>query len=125
MSRWFNEPTGRHERVEHWTNAAEQAAVVAHNVLATPADRQIYAPVPYFWSDQHDIKIQALGFPSPDDDVQLYKAGPHQRTVALYGAAGILTAVVGFSATATVMRLRPLLAGRASLAEAAVAIGEP
>jgi 3-phenylpropionate/trans-cinnamate dioxygenase ferredoxin reductase subunit len=117
-ARWFNEPTGRHERVEHWTNAAEQAEVVAHNILADVADRQAYAPVPYFWSDQYDVKIQALGFPSPGDDVQLHMAGAKKRRLALYSHDGRFTAVVGFSAPGIVMKLRPLLATGASLADA-------
>jgi NADPH-dependent 2,4-dienoyl-CoA reductase/sulfur reductase-like enzyme len=122
-ARWFNEPTGRYERVEHWTNAAEQAEVVAHNVLADVADRQAYAPVPYFWSDQYDVKIQALGFPSPGDDVQLQMVGAKNRPLALYSNDGRFTAVVGFSIPGTIMKLRPLLAEGASLADAVEAIG--
>jgi 3-phenylpropionate/trans-cinnamate dioxygenase ferredoxin reductase subunit len=121
-ARWFNGPTGRHERVEHWTNAVEQAEVVAHNVLAAAADRRAYAPVPYFWSDQYDVKIQALGFPSPGDDVQLHTVSPANRPLALYSHDGQFTAVVGFSAPGTVMKLRPLLADGASIADAAKAI---
>ena len=50
-------------RVEHWTNAAEQGAAAAKNLLAVAAGEapQPYAPVPFFWSDQFDSRIQFLG----------------------------------------------------------------
>ena len=48
-------------RIEHWTNAAEQGAAAARNLLAAPGERMPYAAVPYFWSDQYDVKIQAVG----------------------------------------------------------------
>jgi NADPH-dependent 2,4-dienoyl-CoA reductase/sulfur reductase-like enzyme len=39
-------------RIEHWTNAAEQGAAAARNLLAPAAERTPYEAVPYFWSDQ-------------------------------------------------------------------------
>jgi NADPH-dependent 2,4-dienoyl-CoA reductase/sulfur reductase-like enzyme len=46
-------------RIEHWTNAAEQGTHVGRHLFEpTP-----YAAVPYFWSDQYDVKIQAVGLP--------------------------------------------------------------
>lgn len=43
-------------RLEHRTNATEQAIAAAGNLLgeATP-----FSPVPYFWTDQDDTRIQA------------------------------------------------------------------
>ncbi len=90
-------------RVEHWTNAGEQADRVAAAILGqepTPA-----GPA-YWWSDQYDIKLQGLGSPAPGDRVHLLKWGPKARTIALYSRNGRLTGVVGFSAAAAVMRLR-------------------
>ncbi len=50
---------GEHIRIEHWTNAAEQGTHVGRNRL----EPKPYAAVPYFWSDQYDVKIQAVGLP--------------------------------------------------------------
>ncbi|RPK67255.1 Rhodocoxin reductase [Streptomyces sp. ADI96-02] len=62
-ARWHNPLFGTTMRIEHRTNAAEQAIAVARNLLAPePALRRPYAPVPYFWSDQYDMKAQAYGF---------------------------------------------------------------
>ena len=52
-------------RVEHWTNAAEQGAAAGRNALLDPAERAPYEAVPYFWTDQYDVKLQAVGFPAP------------------------------------------------------------
>ncbi|ARV80177.1 FAD-dependent oxidoreductase [Mycobacterium sp. 050128] len=60
VSRWFHQRRGRDTRVEHWTNAVDQAACVAHNITH-PHDLCSYEPVEYVWSDQHDWKIQVAG----------------------------------------------------------------
>lgn len=60
VARWFHPGHGEHVRVEHWTNAVEQASVVAHNIVH-PHDLRRHAPVEYVWSDQHDWKIQVAG----------------------------------------------------------------
>ncbi|CDZ88917.1 Ferredoxin reductase [Rhodococcus ruber] len=44
---------GRRARLEHWTNAGEQAKVLAGALLGSGVDP--VAQVPYFWSDQYDV----------------------------------------------------------------------
>lgn len=60
VARWYHPRQRELVRVEHWTNAVEQAACVAHNIT-NPKDLMRYAPVPYVWSDQYDWKIQIAG----------------------------------------------------------------
>ena len=69
--RWHHELLGEEVRLEHWTNAAEQGAAAARNLLATAAggDATPYQAVPFFWSDQYDARIQCLGRPDPGDEV--------------------------------------------------------
>jgi len=50
-------------RVEHWTNAAEQGTLAGRNATVPHAERTPYEAVPSFWSDQYDVKIQAVGLP--------------------------------------------------------------
>jgi len=45
-------------RVESVQNASDQAAVAAKVILGQPAD---YEAVPWFWSNQYDIKLQTVG----------------------------------------------------------------
>ncbi len=51
-------PTER-VRIEHWDNALRQPEVAARNLLDGSA---VYAPVPYFWSDQYALKLQMVGY---------------------------------------------------------------
>lgn len=56
VARWQDPRVGHATRVEHWTNAVEQGAHVARNMLAgTPIP---YQPLHYVWSDQYDWKLQ-------------------------------------------------------------------
>jgi phthalate 3,4-dioxygenase ferredoxin reductase component len=50
-------------RAEHWTNAAEQARCVAHNIVH-PGQPSAYQPSDYAWSDQYDWKVQLIGNPA-------------------------------------------------------------
>jgi 3-phenylpropionate/trans-cinnamate dioxygenase ferredoxin reductase subunit len=45
-------------RLEHWDNALRQGEAAARNMLGRDAP---YTPVPYFWSDQYDLKLQYVG----------------------------------------------------------------
>ncbi len=119
---WRHPALGTHRRIEHWTSASEQGAAVARNVLADNEALTALDNVPYFWSDQYDVKLQSLGLPEPDDDVTLLRVGPHQRLLAMYGRNGQLSGVVGFGVPRHVMRLRPMLAAASSYDDAVAGV---
>ena len=114
---WWDPLTTSHRRFEHWTSAGEQASAVATNILAEQP-LATGSVVPYFWSDQHSVRIQSLGLPSAQDRVELTRVGPERRLLATYGRDGIVTAVVGFGLAQNVMRLRPLIASRGAYSKA-------
>lgn len=67
VARWPNERFGSDlTRVEQWDNAVEQGGYVARRLMAWAAgdDIEPYTPVPWFWSDQYDRKIQLAGVPT-------------------------------------------------------------
>ncbi len=67
VARWPNQRFGSElSRVEQWDNAVEQGGYAARRLLAWAADEEIepYTPVPWFWSDQYDRKIQLAGVPT-------------------------------------------------------------
>lgn len=82
VARWLH--TGHNEliRVEHWTNAVDQAFCVARNIVH-PDDLRAYAPVEYVWSDQHDWKIQIVGRIGTDD-FQVIGHPANSRFAVLY-----------------------------------------
>jgi 3-phenylpropionate/trans-cinnamate dioxygenase ferredoxin reductase subunit len=49
---------GGMRRLESVPNASEQARVVAAAIVGTP---KAYLSVPWFWSDQYDLKFQSVG----------------------------------------------------------------
>ncbi len=82
-------------RLENRTNATEQAGVVAANILG--AD-QAYTPVPYFWTDQFDAKLQVHGVLPADADVTVVEGDPaNRRFVARYQHNGTVTGVLGWN----------------------------
>ena len=115
LCRWPNELFGEEMRVEHWTNAAEQGAHAARNLLAAMAGDagQPYAPVPFFWSDQYGQRIQFLGRAGPEDEVRIVSGSVEERAfVALYGDGARLRGVLGLSRPKLVMGYQKLLASR-------------
>ncbi|MGX7730515.1 NAD(P)/FAD-dependent oxidoreductase [Rhodococcus sp. 2H158] len=105
---------GRCARLEHWTNAGEQAKVLAGALLgSTVADA---AQVPYFWSDQYDVKIQALGAVRADDTVHVVR-DDGRKFLAYYERDGRLTGVVGAGLAGPVMKMRGKIAEGAPITE--------
>ncbi len=112
-------------RIEHWTNAAEQGAAAARNMLAVARGESAtpYESVPFFWSDQFDSRIQFVGRAHGDDDIHVF-AGDTQPVNgtdsfgALYGFAGRLRGVLGVNMPKMVMPFRALMAAKATWAEA-------
>jgi NADPH-dependent 2,4-dienoyl-CoA reductase/sulfur reductase-like enzyme len=119
--RWRHLLLGEEVRLEHWTNAAEQGAAAARNLLVTAAGGAgtPYQTVPFFWSDQYGSRIQFLGRAHETDDVEIVHGREAERSfVALYGRAGRLQAVLGLNQPKLVMPYRKLLAAGVSWEDA-------
>ena len=110
VASWPNPRFGERMRVEHWDNAVEMGAHAARRLLDASGPGEPYAPVPWFWSDQYDRKIQLAGRAAPDDDVEVVHGSlDDRRFTALYGRRGRLVGVLGMNMPAKVMRWRPLI----------------
>jgi NADPH-dependent 2,4-dienoyl-CoA reductase/sulfur reductase-like enzyme len=128
--RWPHGLLEEEVRLEHWTNAAEQGAAAARNLLVTAGGGEAtpYQAVPFFWSDQYGARIQFLGRARETDDVEVVHGSVDERSfVALYGRAGRLRAVLGLNLPKLVMPYRKLLGSGVSwddaLAQARAANG--
>lgn len=109
VARWLHSRYGRHVRVEHWMNAAEQGAAAARTLLAGAAAPH-YAPVPSFWSDQYDLKVQFAGMPVPEAELRVVSGDVQQRRfVGLYGSEGRLVGVLAVRRAAQFVRYCELL----------------
>ena len=115
VARWYDTRQGEQIRAEHWTNATEMAEIAAANILG---GREVHSPVPYFWSDQYDAKIQSLGWTTGSDERRLLRVGPKQRRLVLYGRGGALWGVAGVNAAAIVRRMHEQIAAHVPLDDA-------
>jgi len=108
-------------RVEHWTNAAEQGAIAAKNLYASMYETELepYAAVPFFWSDQFDARIQCLGRPSANAQIDIVDGSVADgKWCAIYTVNNRLTAVLGVSKPKLVMPSRALLSKHTTREEA-------
>jgi NADPH-dependent 2,4-dienoyl-CoA reductase/sulfur reductase-like enzyme len=119
IARWPNNLFGETMRIEHWSNAVEQGAAAAKRLLAGPGEAVDFAPVPYFWSDQYDAKIQFLGRCCPTDEVRIVDGSVEERRfVALFGRDGRLFGALAFNRPRLLMAYRKLLSAKTSFDDA-------
>jgi 3-phenylpropionate/trans-cinnamate dioxygenase ferredoxin reductase subunit len=113
VAAWRHPTVGDRPRIEHWTSATEQAAVVAQRIAGTEITRQADV-VPYFWSDQYGLTLQLVGRCDLATSVEvLHDPGVIKGTVAGYFCAGTLVAVLAFHAPRLLNRYRRLVAAGA------------
>ncbi|MFF8593919.1 NAD(P)/FAD-dependent oxidoreductase [Streptomyces sp. NPDC015220] len=102
-------PNARYDRVprrvEHWsipTDTARHAArVLAAHLTGTGAGLAPFAPLPTFWSDQHDFRIQSFGAPAlGTGDVRVLDGDPDGDLLAGYHTGGRLVGVVALGGPA-------------------------
>jgi NADPH-dependent 2,4-dienoyl-CoA reductase/sulfur reductase-like enzyme len=112
VARWMNPLFDRPMRLEHWTNAGEQAAHAMANLLA-PASATAYAHVPYFWSDWYGRRIQFAGIPAGEPTV-VSGSWDEDAFVALFRAGDRLAGVLTLDRRGDIMKYRALIGRRAT-----------
>ncbi|MGB9224578.1 NAD(P)/FAD-dependent oxidoreductase [Mycobacterium sp.] len=110
----WRDPMGHQARVEHWSNVADQARVVVPAMLGKDVPSAVV--VPYFWSDQYDVKIQCLGEPHATDVVHLVE-DDGRKFLAYYERDGVLVGVVGGGVPGKVMKVRAKIAAGVPISE--------
>ncbi len=105
---------GHQVRVEHWSNVADQARALVPAMLGQDAPAAV--SVPYFWSDQYDVKIQCLGEPEADDVVHIVE-DDGRKFLAYYERDGVVAGVVGGGMPGKVMKSRAKIAAGAPIAD--------
>jgi 3-phenylpropionate/trans-cinnamate dioxygenase ferredoxin reductase component len=110
-------------RIEHWEVTAQLAAHAATSLLAGRDAAPPVSLVPYFWSDQHGRKLQMLGRPSGDDEVELASGSlADAKFTFVYHRQGRTTGVLGVASPRQVMLCRAAVERAAPLEEALAAI---
>jgi 3-phenylpropionate/trans-cinnamate dioxygenase ferredoxin reductase subunit len=102
----------RRVRLESVHNAIEQGKTAALSLLDRP---EPYTQVPWFWSDQYDLKLQIAGLSDSHDAVAL-RGDPRARRFAVYYLrAGRLIAVDAINSPRDFIVGKRLIASRAAI----------
>jgi len=98
---------GRQLRLESVHNAVEQAKTAASNICGKETH---YSQVPWFWSDQYDLKLQIAGLSTGYDDVVI-RGNPADRSFAcLYLKDGKLIAADAVNSPKEFVQSKALIA---------------
>ena len=104
---------GRQLRLESVHNALEQAKTAAANICGKDT---AYSQVPWFWSDQYDLKLQIAGLSEGYDDVAI-RGNPAERSFScLYLRDGCLIACDAINAPRDFVQSKQLIADQALIA---------
>lgn len=104
-----NSLLGRQLRLESVHNALEQAKTAASNICG---DALVYSQVPWFWSDQYDLKLQIAGI-SQGYDHTVLRGDPAERSFScLYLKDGQLIAIDSINSPRDFMQSKPLIGNR-------------
>jgi 3-phenylpropionate/trans-cinnamate dioxygenase ferredoxin reductase subunit len=101
---------GRRLRLESVDNAFEQAASAAQNMLGTPTKHD---KVPWFWSDQYDLKMIIVGLCQGHDTVVMRGSPASRSFSACYLREGEFVAIDSVNSPKDQMAARKLIAARA------------
>jgi 3-phenylpropionate/trans-cinnamate dioxygenase ferredoxin reductase subunit len=105
-------------RLESVQNAIDQAEAAAADILGAGQD---YVPVPWFWSDQYDLKLQIAGLNTGYDNI-IARPGKREGSASHWYFVGErLLAVDAMNDPAAFMLGRRLLEAQVSIAPEAVA----
>jgi len=104
VANWMYPHLGARMRVEHRMNATEQGAAAARSLLGAAGGQP---QVPYFWTDQFDVKIQVYGTPTAAADFTVTAGNPDDgRFAGLYSADGQVVAALSWNMPREARQLR-------------------
>ncbi|HYK99877.1 MAG TPA: FAD-dependent oxidoreductase [Steroidobacteraceae bacterium] len=106
----LNRQYGRHLRLESVDNAFEQGTTVALNLMG---NETLHDKLPWFWSDQFDLKLVIVGVAQGYDTVVVRGAPASRSFSACYLRRGELIAIDTVNAPKDQMAARKLIAAHA------------
>lgn len=99
----------RRLRLESVQNAVDQAKTAANSMLG---ELKEYAEIPWFWSDQYDLKMQIVGLSEPDDDVVVRGNVADRKFSICYLRDGVFVALNAINAPKDFMAAKKLVAAK-------------
>lgn len=105
-TRFYSNRYQRSVRMESVQNAIDQAKAVAQALLGQEVD---YDPLPWFWSDQYEIKLQIAGLSEGYDDVRVVGSTEDNKFYVAYLQDGRLIAVDSINSPRSHMMARRVI----------------
>ncbi len=121
--------SGRVVRLESVQNAIDQATIVAKSIAGTLAADERYDAVPWFWSNQYDVRLQTVGLFQDHDEVVVRGEQESRTFSVVYLRRGAVIALDCVNRTKDYVQGKALIASRhevdrARLADANLALKE-
>ncbi len=117
VARGPSKKLGRHVIVESVDNAQTQGTTAVHNLLGKSEEHET---VPFFWSDQFDLKLQSVGHVGPFDTV-VYRGSVSARAfIAFHLLEGKLQFAIGVNRLKEIAGAKKLIAADVSVTRAAL-----
>lgn len=104
--------SGRFERIETWSNAQGQGQAVAR-YMAHPAAAKGLDLVPWFWSDQGDLRLQCAG--ARRGDVEAWRVDPNGGHILVQWTGDRVTGVAALNAARDFVQLKRLIVPRPTI----------
>lgn len=104
---------GTEIRLECVQNAIDQAR---HAAFAMAGKPKAYREVPWFWSDQYDLKLQIAGLARPSDAIVVRGLPPSRKFAVFHLRDGVVAAVEAVNAAPEYMTGRKMIAEGARVA---------
>ncbi|GAA0911957.1 FAD/NAD(P)-binding oxidoreductase [Nonomuraea longicatena] len=102
-------------RVEHWSNANEQGALAARNLLAGPAEATGFDGVPNFATSVHGSRIQTAGLPHLGERAEVVAGTPEDdRFAVAFSRDGVLVGAVAVNSPKDLIKLKKGIAATAA-----------
>ena len=109
VTRQRHPSSGRFDRIETWSNAQNQGAALARALLdPTPKP---FAEVPWYWSDQFDLRLQVAGIASGDEQIVRGTVAPGSPFALIQLRQGRAVGVACANNAREFQALKRLLAG--------------
>lgn len=111
---------GDHANVQHWnipTETARRAAQVIAAAHAGPDQEEQavaarFAPLPSFWTDQHEARVMSYGLPAAATSSELLESGDGPEAIYGFFRSGQLTGVCGIGMRGKLAGYRNQIADR-------------
>jgi 3-phenylpropionate/trans-cinnamate dioxygenase ferredoxin reductase component len=101
---------GQRLRLESVPNALAQGKAAALHMLGKG---EVYAEVPWFWSDQYDLKLQMTGLSAPGDTIVIRGSMPDRKFSACYLRDGVFVACHAVNMAKDFLQSKKLIAAKA------------